>query len=365
MRLPVEQLPSTFRPLSPRCAKCVFRDDCGGLGEASLLFNCIDFYCCGKGNCDEVCPNHPEYFERLAEVGNIRFDDLNLVTQRRVRPPLYVPHVPHKYIRQATLCSPWVSVSLYQLLRRGGLVVQDEMGLRNMFNLAPNTQIVLRGVDEDENLERYWATRKRDGLVERLRGLGPLLIIAPNFSHFGNVPRMDNLWNRRRQLLCVEEMVDAGLNVVPHLNDIVPGDWALWHSYLRDNPTIRLVAKEFQTRCRARDEGARAVARLAELQDRLGRELHPIIVGGAQFTELLAERFHRFTILDSRALLGAFNRHRFVFDGGRGRLHPERFLPGFGVDHLADENVKSYSRWLARRARVALVMSRAVGRKVG
>jgi hypothetical protein len=92
------------------------------------------------------------------------------------------------------------------------------------------------------------------------------------------------------------------------------------------------------------------------LQDRLGRELHPIIVGGAQFTELLAHHFHRFTILDSRALIGAFNRHRFVFDGDRGRLFPERFLPGFGVDDLADENVKQYCRWIDRRARRAVAL---------
>lgn len=335
------------------------------MDDPSLLFNCIDYFCCGTGACDEVCPKHPLYFERLAEVGNIRFDDLNPVTQRRVRPPVYVPHIPHQYIRQTNLRSRWVSLSPYQLLRQGGLVVENATGLREMFNVAPETQVVLRGVDEDENLERYWATRKRDGLVERFGDLGPLLIIAPNFSHFGNVPRMDNLWNRRRQLLCIEEMAEAGLNVVPHLNDIVPGDWAFWHAYLRDNPSISIVAKEFQTRCRAPEEGAKAVARLADLQDRLGRELHPIIVGGAQFIELLATRFHRFTILDSRPLIGAFNRHRFVFDATGGRLHPERYLPGFGVDDLADANVNSYARWLARRARVALNEARPATRKVG
>jgi hypothetical protein len=79
---------------------------------------------------------------------------------------------------------------------------------------------------------------------------------------------------------------------------------------------------------------------------------------------LLAQRFHRFTILDSRALMGAFNRHRFVFDGSRGRLCPKRLLPGFGVDDLADENVDSYSRWLARRARIALTSRLATGGKV-
>src|SRR5665213_2662146 len=105
-------------------------------------------------------------------------------------------------------------------------------------------------------------------------------------------------------------MVDAGLNVVPHLNDIVQGDWDLCHSYLKSNSSIRLVAKEFQTRCRTRVEGLKAIRHLAELQQRLGRELHPIILGGAQFTEPLAEAFRRFTILDCRAVISAFHRYR-------------------------------------------------------
>ena len=345
-------------PASPRCDRCVYRHDCGG--REDLLFNCFDILCCGTGECDEVCPKHLDYFGRLAEVGGIRFDDLKPVSQRDVRPPMYIPHLPHQYIRHEHLQAAWASVTTYQLLRQGGLAVETGDDLRKMFNLAPKTQIVLRGVDEDESLERYWASRKRDALVERLQSLGPLLVIAPNFSHFGDVPRTDNLWNRRRQLLCIEEMAEVGMNVVPHLNDIVRGDWEFWHSYLRDNPSIRIVAKEFQTRCRNRVEGKRAISNLAELQQRLGRELHPIIVGGAQFTETLVEEFRRFTILDSRAIIGAFNRHRFVFEGQQCRLRPERLLPGIDVDvdALADGNVDSYSRWLARRARIAISLNR-------
>ena len=349
---------------SPRCERCVYRNDCGGRDD---LFNCFDALCCGTGKCDEICPKHPRYFERLAEVGGIRFDDLAAVLQVPVRPPLYVPHLPHEYIRHEHLTAGWVSVSLYQLLRQGGLAVESGDDLRKMFNISSDTQIILLGVDENKSLERYWATRKRDSLVERLNLLGPLLIISPNYSHFGNVPRPDNLWNRRRQLLCIEELAEAGMNVVPHINDIVRGDWELWLSYLRNNPSIKLVAKEFQTRCRNRVEGARAVANLSELQQRVGRALHPILIGGAQFTEKLVGEFQRFTILDSRAVMGAFNRRRFVFDGKQGRLCPERLLPGIevDVDALAEGNVRSYSHWLARRARAEATARRGSERKAG
>src|SRR5579862_500005 len=87
-------------PISPRCKKCVFRQDCGGPDNPSL-FNCLETLCCGTGNCDEVCPHHPLYYARLAEVGGIRFDDFDVVPQLHVRPPIYVPHMPHRYSRNA------------------------------------------------------------------------------------------------------------------------------------------------------------------------------------------------------------------------------------------------------------------------
>lgn len=350
---------------SPRCASCAFLKDCGGLDEPSFLYNCFDVFCCRTGKCDEVCPQHPQYVERLQEVRNIRFDDLKVVEQKYIRLPLYVPHLGHKYARQSPLGSEWVSLSPYQLMRRKGLCVHDPSTLRTLYGLFNTTRVVLRGVDEDEQLERYWATRKVNSLPRLFRALDLALVIAPNFSHFGDVPRPDNLFNRRRQVICIDELVEAGVNVAPHLNDIVRTDWDFWYSYLRDNPTIRLVAKEFQTRCKTVVEGTKAIERLDQLEQRLGRGLHPVIVGGARFTELLAQRFRRFTILDCRATYNAFHRHRFVPLASRGRWQPEQHLPGFQVDALADHNVQTYAKWIAHRARQAVANKHAAARKAG
>src|SRR5690349_21296848 len=110
----VDQLPPT-PTTSPRCASCTFLKACGGLDEQHFLYNCFDVFCCGTGKCDEVCPRHPKYVERLREVRGIRFDDLNPVEQTYTRLPIYVPHLGHKYARQSPLRSEWVSLSPYQL----------------------------------------------------------------------------------------------------------------------------------------------------------------------------------------------------------------------------------------------------------
>lgn len=52
---------------------------------------------------------------------------------------------------------------------------------------------------KDLPLERYWADRRCDQAPEQLDRLGVTLAIGPNFSHFLEVPRTDNLFNRERR----------------------------------------------------------------------------------------------------------------------------------------------------------------------
>src|SRR5690349_8675922 len=136
MILPVVDQPLPRPNVSPRCASCIYLKDCGGLGEQSFLYNCFDVSCCGTGTCDEVCPSHPLYIERLREVRGIKFDDLNPVEQKYTRLPIYVPHLGHRYSRQAPLASEWVSLSPYQLMRRHGLCVDDGGTLRTAYGLT-------------------------------------------------------------------------------------------------------------------------------------------------------------------------------------------------------------------------------------
>src|SRR5262249_47012158 len=160
--------------------------------------------------------------------------------------------------------------------------------LRSTFGLAPSVGIILRGTARDPFLERYWQFSQRDDAPHQLAALGISLVIPPNFSHFLRVPRTDNLFNRKRQLICIEEMHEAGLMVAPHLSAVTHGDWEFWLEYLRGNASIRYVAKEFQTGNRNRKQGELAINAIASLQDALGRTLHPLIIGGSQFTELAA-----------------------------------------------------------------------------
>jgi hypothetical protein len=71
------------------------------------------------------------------------------------------------------------------------------------------------GWGKDPLIERFW-TNRREAIPE-LASLDFDLVVAPNYSCYGNQPRTEHLLNFRRSLLIVQEMADAGIRSVPNL----------------------------------------------------------------------------------------------------------------------------------------------------
>jgi len=342
--------------VSAKCTSCIFFADCGGIEPRRSLFkeDCFDRNCCGDGSCDNVCPYKGDFVSRCQEVGGLRFDDIKPIKQKPVTIPRYVPLIHHGYSRNELLDYPVVALGTSQVFRldKSGAyrpIAESAESLRSLFRLQPSTKIILRGTAKDPPLERYWKYRRRDDAPRLMAGLGLSLVVGPNFSHFLDVPRTDNLFNRKRQLICLGEMATAGLNPVPHLNAVMPGDWSFWKDYLRSNASIRQVAVEFQTGNKRGAEGTKAVLRLSRLQDQLGRNLHPVLIGGAQFLTRIACEFDEFTLIDSTPFMKGVK--RLSFDASKaGRAWVEkRTSPGESIDPLIAQNIAGYSAWVDRR----------------
>jgi Domain of unknown function (DUF4417) len=348
------------------CDKCLHFADCGGIEPELNLFNtdCVQANCCrpwgpgteaGAPDCDNVCPNNPKYLELLREVGGLSFHDLPAIPQAAVDLPRYIPLIYRRYVRKLSVNWPMVALDTYEVVKlekdRMETVSECPDSLRRTFGLAPGTAVMLRGVADDRPLERYWSYRRRDCIPQRLERFGVSLAVGPNFSHFLDVPRHDNLFNRKRQLLCLAEFVEAGLNPVPHLNAAQPGDWRFWGRFLAENPSITVVAVEFETGNRSRAEGARAVRELVNLQQSTGRRLHPLVIGGTQFLERIATDFLTGTFVDSTPFMKTVHRQSFlsVPPTGKHRWRKSPTAPAESLDKLLAHNLPCYSDWLDMR----------------
>ncbi|MFZ1934472.1 MAG: DUF4417 domain-containing protein [Thermoguttaceae bacterium] len=278
-------------------------------------------------------------FDNLAEIGQ---DALSL--------PEYIPLIHHGYRRSKPLEWPVVAIETYEVfrLRRGQYraIAEIPEELRKAFCLAPNVKILLLGTADDPALERYWENRRSDHAPRQLARLGVLAAIGPNFSHFLDVPRTDNLFNRKRQLICLGELHQAGICPIPHLSAVAPGDWRFWQQYLSKHTSINVVAVEFQTGNKNHTEGRKVLDRLALLQQQAGRSLHLVMIGGGQFVEYAARRFDRLTLVDSAPFMGAVWRHAFEDRVGRRAWRESFSLERQPLDDLLSSNIHDYSRWV-------------------
>ena len=165
--------------------------------------------------CNSVCPFKPDFSQRLAEVNGLCFDNLAEIAQECLSLPQYIPLIHHGYRRNTPLDWPVVAIETYEVFRllerRYQAIAQTPDELREAFCLAPGVKILLLGTADDLPLERYWEYRRRDDAARQLARLRVLAAIGPNFSHFLDVPRTDNLFNRKRQLICLEELHRAGI----------------------------------------------------------------------------------------------------------------------------------------------------------
>lgn len=339
---------------SSSCRQCVLFDRCGGLFNDRPMMNCFEQFCCNDGSCDHVCPYKPaEFRRRLMEVGSLRCDDIPRLHQSPMDIPAYVPMVHHAYRRVSPLQADVVALDPYLIFRcRNGAyrsIVDNGAALRHHFKIAPTTKLILRGTAEDRFLEQYWSYRKTDKVAEQIASLGVSLVIGPNYSQFLDVPRTDCLFNRKRQLLCLAELSQAGVSVAPHLSALMPPDWVFWTDFLRSNDQLQHVALNFQTGNKNREEGIKAIDRVKRIRDTIGRPLTLILIGGAQFVQYAAQQLGAVVLIDSEPFAKAHRRRLFRPNGDKREWDETWTLTRQPIDHILQGNIDEYARWVALR----------------
>lgn len=350
------ELREELRPPGPTCATCigcVFFDRCGGLQNGRPLLNCFDQFCCQASDCDHVCPYNRDFHLRIREIGGFRTDDIGQLKQQSLHLPTYVPMIHHRSRRIGTLNSSVVALDPYAIFRnRRGVyssLATDGNELRRRFGVAADATVILRGTSEDRLLEQYWSNRRIERVAEHIAGLGVSLVIGPNYSHFLDVPRTDILFNRKRQLICLAELSQYGVSVAPHLSATMPADWAFWASFLRHQPNLHHVALNLQTGNKNRTEGSKAIDQVHRIQDSIGRSLSVILIGGAQFIDLMTNRFKQFTLIDSEPFVKTMHRRVFQSDGANRQWTESWSLDRQPIDHILQGNVDRYAEWVENR----------------
>lgn len=331
------------------CRECVAFPTCGG-HELPLLqeFGCTRNY----SGLNDIDPDdmNPFFEERFWELWNdvdglLDFKIQKLIGADSALLPRYLPVVQHEGNRSRPPSADIVAIPLFQILRMRrdgsyGPRFETAAAVRERFHLRPETKIILRGVDDDRKLERFWKYHRTNDVGAALAKLGLLGVTSPNFSFFTDATRFQILRNRKRILLVCERLAAAGVPVIPHLNALSASDWEFWAGFLREHSEITVVAKEFQTGLRNGEEGASAYKEIIRLQEKVGRPLHPILVAGGRFYNEANKDFTRATVMDSTAFMGAVARQVLTPKGDRYRWTKQPTAVGEPIDDHFDRNIE-------------------------
>lgn len=275
--------------------------------------------------------------------------------------PLYIPTIFHSGSRTEPLNLPWAALPLDSVIRmrRDGqfrAIATDGKLLREQFNLAQTTRIIVTSVRPDPVIEQFWRYHRIVDAPAILSGLDIDAITVPNFSFFDDCPRPHILYNWSRMLRVAERFSAAGLGTIPHLNALTTADWRRWERILRDHPDAKFVCKEFQTGLRKRQRGDEAYAQMADLQAKLSRILHPILIAGRRYLPRLARDFpgRQFTIIDATPFMRTYYRRGLEnTPNTRLKWRVRKTKIGQSLHASLFETIQSYISKLERMATVA------------
>jgi hypothetical protein len=338
--------------ISLGCQTCPHKPECGGMQIAAAAFDCLAFCrCANPAECDNVCPRNVEHFvARNREVGG--FDLGNIPPAPLVHTPdlpAVVPMIYHRSARTRAPFSRMVALSLYQLLnkRTGELRFSERTALLDHFLLSADTQIILSGADTDPLLERWWQIERPEEFIRGLSKLGVVLITAPNFSLFSDVPRHDNLFNLKRIAKSWGEIQREGVSCALHLNARTDHDWDRWTRFLLQHPEITHVSFEFATGAGSQSRISWHVTQLRRLANTVDRPLYLIVRGGMRELPKLRAAFKQVTFIDTSAFMKAQKRKRAREVNGHLKWEDAATPNGTPIDALLDKNIEVISRLAA------------------
>lgn len=204
----------------------------------------------GCGECPIRCGSRVDIGAWMTDVGNtLEFDDIGMRGQTWPGLPRFVPQLDTANVADLDDGLAWPAYAVG--LRRVFSPVTSTLlptfrgtTAREAIGLDDRQRSVLVGYGEDPLVEAFWS--RRHGLYEGLVEQAWDLVLAPNFSMYGNQPRTEHLLNFRRNLLICEEMLAAGINAAPNLYWYRLEDLERYGRWLEE-VTPAIVAMNLQT----------------------------------------------------------------------------------------------------------------------
>lgn len=239
----------------------------------------------GCANCSVLCSSRSDIHDWMADVGGtLRFDDIVLPRFTPALPP-FIPQSDGSNVAhlQATVPARAWAIGLRRVFSERSWKVLPRFANctnpKTLLGMNPEQLAVLVGYGKDPLVEAFWSRRIRDNLIATIAGQGWDLVLAPNFSMYGNWSRTAQLTSFRRNMLIAAEFADAGVTCAPNIYWYRLEDLRRYRDWALDtNPG--LLAVNLQTFQTPSDWNDMALSGLTWLAHNMPDTIHWVFTGG-------------------------------------------------------------------------------------
>lgn len=314
------------RAVEPICSGC--NSDCVYCGCARTEGAAAPGGC---AMCPIRCGSRSDIDAWMRDVGGtLRFDDVAISRALPAQLPRFLPLLEGSDVVELDRVARWPAYGfrLRQVFspathRLGPSFC--EMGAHPALGLRSDQLAVLVGYGEDPLVEAFWTRRRVDRLAEEIAAQRWDLVLAPNFSMYGNQPRAEHLINFRRSLLVASELAAAGVAAAPNVYWFRREDLDRWLRWCEDKkpPAIAINLQTFRD---DREWELMALPGLSYLGTFLPSCITVIVNGSSRATRIasLRELFgDRLVLVSQNAIQGALHGKVITAHGWEVR-HAER-----------------------------------------
>ena len=271
----------------PRCYTCLAYDQCGGAETAPC--GCIQE--AERRRACSICPiicterSVTDDAGQVIDSFRIRLREGRPLAALRIRQPsIDLPSLvlsrTDNFPESQTLPNTLVGVHLrtvLSLVRRDPEWQQPSVSLRSQLRVNPATRLIAVLNGEDDLLEDLWSVDPNQ-LFRRLRAAGVEVVTGPTYSVYREHPASHNVAMLLRHHQFCAEAVVSGFVVIPNLYWNSTTDRRAWVSWLRENPTVSYVARDF-SRTKHRGSFQLELAGLLEIVKAAPQLKHVLITG--------------------------------------------------------------------------------------
>jgi hypothetical protein len=210
------------------------------------------------------------------------------------------------YVPYVTLPVNYLYSEKTQRMRGGDKSVHE------MYDLHPDTEVIVTGYCKDNVLESFWTNREREYLLHKIKAKGVKTLLGFNYSVYHKDPRMEHLVNMRRCFQIMDEAQKIGFKTIPDICWHNSADMNQFIEWINKNK-VSVVSTSMQC-CRENAYIAKYVYDLEYIASKCPDVKRWIINGPSTPSRIrmFAELFPKMVLMSSRA--GQLAKYNMIWD---------------------------------------------------